>query len=607
MVLLEVRVPKKHVPEKFDKYIAGTKLNIVGVEDSIKLTRSSVNKLYTQNAVKINGQLLKERKTKVKGDDLVQITIENLESFLSGKSQPSQSNQELVGNSDVKLNVLFQDEHLLVVNKDAGMLVHPANLKESSVVLDQKNQNATLVNGLISLVGRENLSDLAGLDRLGIVHRLDKDTSGLMIIAKNNQAHQSLQNLFESHTKSMIDLVSKVVDGSDPITKTQALLTKFSKLKVNNTIQKRYYCMVIGKPKYDHGIITKPIKRHPMDKNKMIIDEKNGKESITEYRLIKTWTRVEIDIYDQPKDNKSKDESEDESSEDEYNYIISKMKKQTTFTPNKSQKKPTSKFLSIESDEDEEDDEDEEEEEEESDEESEEEYDSEDEDDESEDNEEDDYEEKEEDNRDKLKTKKSGPMTFSLVEITLHTGRTHQIRVHMSSEGCAIVGDPIYSSKFNPFFTSHLLLSAMNIQFSHPVDKSKQEFSIGFPKHFKEFIDVLDRESQQQSPNSTQRHINTSSFTIQSMEYLSNPVTNTASPTPSPIKPAAVLSKPQPKPSSNVNSSKKVSTEKSNNNNNKNQTTTTNNNTNNKKKQSSAMDKEAEFDQMFFSSSAKKR
>ena len=142
-----------------------------------------------------------------------------------------------------KLDILFEDEHLIVLNKRAGMTVHPG----------AGTHHDTLVNALVAHCG-SNLSGIGGELRPGIVHRLDKDTSGLMIVAKDDHSHRSLSN----------DIAEK---------KTE----------------RRYLAIVWGTPHPSSGIIDMPIGRHPKERKIMCINRQKGRRAITHYKLIKTF------------------------------------------------------------------------------------------------------------------------------------------------------------------------------------------------------------------------------------------------------------------------------------------------------------------------------
>jgi 23S rRNA pseudouridine1911/1915/1917 synthase len=190
----------------------------------------------------------------------------------------------------------------------------------------------------------KNLSSVGGTIRPGIVHRLDKDTAGVMVVAKNDSAHQRLSEQF-----------------------------------TERKVEKMYEAVVIGKPRESRGIIDRPIGRHPVYRHKMTVLE-GGREAVTEFTVKKIWNTPEG--------------------------------------------------------------------------------------------------------------------VFSLLEILLHTGRTHQIRVHLSSLGIPIVADPIYSKKHDRFKVPYLLLASRKLAFMHPVTGERMMFEIPRPRHIADFLEKLELRSE---------------------------------------------------------------------------------------------------------------
>lgn len=144
---------------------------------------------------------------------------------------------------DIPLDIVYEDSDLLVINKARGMVVHPA----------AGNWDGTLVNALMYHCGSE-LSGINGVLRPGIVHRLDKDTSGLMLVAKNDVAHGSLAEQIKEHT-----------------------------------VRREYHTVVIGNLKEDTGTISAPIGRHKTDRKKMAVTESNSKDATTHYTVIERY------------------------------------------------------------------------------------------------------------------------------------------------------------------------------------------------------------------------------------------------------------------------------------------------------------------------------
>ena len=152
---------------------------------------------------------------------------------------------------DIPLEVLFEDEHLLVVNKPKGMVVHPA----------AGNYNHTLVNALLHHC-KGSLSGINGVMRPGIVHRIDKDTSGLLMVAKNDNAHHFLAEQIKEHS-----------------------------------FTREYEAVVLGNLKQDRGTVNAPIGRHPVKRKQMAVTYKNSKEAVTHYEVIaryKGFTHVRV-------------------------------------------------------------------------------------------------------------------------------------------------------------------------------------------------------------------------------------------------------------------------------------------------------------------------
>jgi 23S rRNA pseudouridine1911/1915/1917 synthase len=149
---------------------------------------------------------------------------------------------------DIPLDIAFEDAHLLVVDKPSGLVVHPAHGHESG----------TLVNALIAHCG-DSLSGIGGVRKPGIVHRIDKDTSGLLVVAKTDAAHSGLSRLFEDHGRSL-------------------------------GLVREYFAFVWGVPERARGTIEAPIGRHSTQREKMaVVSEERGREAITHWELIESF------------------------------------------------------------------------------------------------------------------------------------------------------------------------------------------------------------------------------------------------------------------------------------------------------------------------------
>ena len=231
----------------------------------------------------------------------------------------------LAENMDIK--VIYEDDHIAVINKDANIVVHPS----------PNNYSGTLVNGLLYHYG-DNLSTFAGKLRPGIVHRLDKDTTGLIIIAKNNQAHQIL-----------------------------------AKMMLNYKITRKYHAIVYGNFIDEEGKIDQPIGRHPTDRTTMTVRYENSKDALTSYKVLRQYEG------------------------------------------------------------------------------------------------------------------------FSYLELTLHTGRTHQLRVHMKHIGHPILGDLVYGPKKQSFSKTGQLLHAKILEFNHPITNELMQFDCPLPSYFARAIKNIEK------------------------------------------------------------------------------------------------------------------
>jgi 23S rRNA pseudouridine1911/1915/1917 synthase len=298
------------VPEEY----AGTRIDIFiynALEE--ELSRSFIQKLLKNNHITINEMPVKPN-YKVKPDQEIHIII----------PQPEKS---VLEPENIPMNILYEDNDLAVIHKPAGMVVHPG----------AGNTTHTLVNAL--LYHFKGLSSIGGVERPGIVHRLDKDTDGLMVIAKNDTAHNMLTKAFQ--TRNII---------------------------------KKYVAIVTGKPSTPTDTINKAIDRHPKYGHKMTVRH-DGKEAITHYTLQEVWHTQQG--------------------------------------------------------------------------------------------------------------------VFSRLKLQIFTGRTHQIRVHLSSIGLPIVGDKLYSKKWEKYNVPFMLLASTYLEFDHPITGKRLQFSIDLPQHMNDFIKKL--------------------------------------------------------------------------------------------------------------------
>lgn len=190
------------------------------------LSRSFIQKMIKEGNVRVNGSVVKSS-FRVKADDEVVFVL------------PESVEPDIVA-ENIPLDVLYEDEDVIVVNKPKGMVVHPA----------AGHYSGTLVNALMYHCG-ESLSGINGVMRPGIVHRIDMDTTGSIIACKNDMAHNSIAEQLKEHS-----------------------------------VNRRYVAICHGVIKEDEGIIDKPIGRHPTERKKMAVNEKNGKRAVTHYRVL---------------------------------------------------------------------------------------------------------------------------------------------------------------------------------------------------------------------------------------------------------------------------------------------------------------------------------
>jgi len=272
----------------------------------------SVKRLIDNCNITVNGKNEKNS-YKIKNGDIIQIDI----------PQPKESE---IKAQDIPVDIVYEDSDIIVVNKPKGMVVHPAN----------GNWDGTLVNAIMAIC-KNSLSGIGGDIRPGIVHRLDKDTSGLLIVAKNDKAHISMSD----------------------------------KIK-NREVTKIYYALVRGIVKENEATINMPIGRSQNDRKKMAI-VKDGKEAITHFKVLKRYNK------------------------------------------------------------------------------------------------------------------------YTLLELKIDTGRTHQIRVHLSEIGYPIVGDMTYSNGKNEFGISGQLLHAKILEFEHPITNKKLRLETVLPNEFNMILQKLEQ------------------------------------------------------------------------------------------------------------------
>ena len=294
-----------------EKEDVGTRIDVFLAENMEDLSRSGVQKLIDEGMITLNGGKTKAN-YKLREKDVIDVP------------GPEVKEVEILP-EDIPLDILYEDEDVIVVNKPQGMVVHPA----------PGHTSGTLVNALMFHCG-DDLSGINGEKRPGIVHRIDKDTSGVLMIAKNDMAHQSLAAQLAEHS-----------------------------------ITRKYNAVVYNGFNEDEGTVNEPIGRNPQDRKKMAVTQKHSRHAVTHYR------------------------------------VIERMEK------------------------------------------------------------------------------------FTLIEAQLETGRTHQIRVHMTYIGHPLLGDPVYGPKKQPINLEGQALHARVLGFIHPRTGEYMEFEAPLPPHFEALLERL--------------------------------------------------------------------------------------------------------------------
>lgn len=216
--MIELTVPNEYAGQRLDRYLA---------QALPQFSRSRLQALIRAGEVQLRGKAARIRET-VRSDDTVTVTIPPIKQIDAEAEE-------------IPLEILFEDEDLLVLNKPAGLVVHPG----------AGNQTHTLVNALLHHCS--SLSGIGGKLRPGIVHRLDKETSGCLAVAKNDAAHQDLARQF-----------------------------------AEREVKKIYLALVAGSLKRTRGTIDAPIGRHPLQRKKMAVQPAKGRIAKTDYRVLKT-------------------------------------------------------------------------------------------------------------------------------------------------------------------------------------------------------------------------------------------------------------------------------------------------------------------------------
>ena len=204
----------------------GVRLDAFLASRDLGLTRSALQKLLEDGMVRVDGKAVKKN-YRTKAGDEIELEL------------PEPEIPEILP-EDIPLDIRYEDEDVIVLNKPKGLVVHPA----------PGHWSGTLVNGLMYHC-RDSLSGINGVLRPGIVHRIDMDTSGLLIVAKNDFAHQALAAQLQDHTLSRV-----------------------------------YEAICVGGVRADSGTIDAPIGRHPVDRKKMAVTEKNSRPAVTHFEVI---------------------------------------------------------------------------------------------------------------------------------------------------------------------------------------------------------------------------------------------------------------------------------------------------------------------------------
>lgn len=215
---MKVVVSAQNVGERLDNYLSSV----------LEISRSNISKHIKEGDITLNGNVVKTGYALKEGD-----IIEYSEWNETTNVEPQ----------NIPLDIYYEDEHIIVVNKKSGMVVHPGN----------GNYSGTLVNAL--MYHTNNLSDINGSDRPGIVHRIDKDTSGLLLVSKTNEAHKILSDDFK-----------------------------------DKKIKRKYIALVSGVISSDKGKIDAPIGRSESDRKKMAVTDKNSKNAVTNFTVLERYS-----------------------------------------------------------------------------------------------------------------------------------------------------------------------------------------------------------------------------------------------------------------------------------------------------------------------------
>lgn len=217
---MRLEVSPEHTGIRIDKYLA---------ESLPDISRSYLQKLFRDGEIRMNGKAVKASAKTLAGEEIV-------------FAIPEPEEPEILP-EDIPLDILYEDDDVILINKPKDMVVHPA----------AGHYTGTLVNGLMYHC-REGLSGINGVLRPGIVHRIDKDTTGVLVVCKNDRAHNGLAEQLAEHS-----------------------------------ITRKYRAIVCGNLKEDEGTVDAPLGRHPQDRKKMAIVRSGGKRAVTHYRVLERF------------------------------------------------------------------------------------------------------------------------------------------------------------------------------------------------------------------------------------------------------------------------------------------------------------------------------
>lgn len=302
---VEFIVGEENSGERIDKYLS---------EELEEYSRSYIQNLITSGNITVDEKVIAKANHKLTGSEHIVIMIPELK-------------EQEIEPENIPLDIIFEDEDIIVINKPKGMVVHPA----------AGHYSGTLVNALMYHC-RENLSGINGELRPGIVHRIDMNTTGVLVVCKNDFAHRKIAEQLSVHS-----------------------------------ITRKYEAICYNAFREECGTVDAPIGRNPADRKKMAIDKKNGRRAVTHYKVLKNFRN------------------------------------------------------------------------------------------------------------------------FAHIECQLETGRTHQIRVHMSSIGHPLLGDDVYTSAKSPYRLEGQTLHARVLGFIHPRTDEYVEFEAPLPEYFKKILADLEK------------------------------------------------------------------------------------------------------------------